>query len=163
MIHATRRLEFDAAHRVLRHESKCKHLHGHRYRVDITLGRKFEETDDLGRVIDFGCVKEIIGKWIDDHLDHNIILHPEDPLLGCFPCSDREIGDEQQQLSEMFGGKKPYLMPGSHPNPTAENLAYHLFGVAKRLLSFDHPTVVVKKVRVYETPNCWADCRNVSD
>ena len=72
MMICTRKLEFDSAHRVMEHESKCKMLHGHRYVVEASFAAK--ELDEIGRIIDFGLIREILGKWIDDNLDHNAIL-----------------------------------------------------------------------------------------
>ena len=60
MIEITRRLEFDAGHRVLGHEGKCKNLHGHRYSAEITVTAP--DLDGLGRVIDFGVIKEKVWK-----------------------------------------------------------------------------------------------------
>ena len=51
-----RRLEFDSGHRVLRHESKCRHVHGHRYVLELTCAAA--QLDDLGRVIDFGVTRQ---------------------------------------------------------------------------------------------------------
>ena len=65
-VYCTRRLEFDAAHRVLRHESKCATLHGHRYRVDIEVSAP--KPDSAGRAVDFSVLKTIIGGWIDRYL-----------------------------------------------------------------------------------------------
>ena len=59
----TRKLEFDAAHRVMEHESKCRHLHGHRYVAEVTVATS--ELDGLGRVLDFGLLKTELGGWID--------------------------------------------------------------------------------------------------
>ena len=80
MITSTRRIEFDAAHRVMNHESKCKMLHGHRYVVEASFTAN--ELDKLGRIIDFGAIKDVLGKWIDDNLDHNVILNKKDQELG---------------------------------------------------------------------------------
>ena len=74
----TRRVEFDAAHRVMKHESKCRHLHGHRYAAEITCEGKL---DTLDRVIDFGVIKNLVGEWIDELLDHGTILNVEDTAL----------------------------------------------------------------------------------
>jgi 6-pyruvoyltetrahydropterin/6-carboxytetrahydropterin synthase len=54
-ISCTRRIEFDAAHRVMEHESKCKHLHGHRYALEATFVAP--DLDTLGRVVEFGVIK----------------------------------------------------------------------------------------------------------
>ena len=139
MPECTRRIEFDAGHRVLRHESKCRHVHGHRFRGDITVAS--EHLDTLGRVVDFGVVKDKVGTWIDDSMDHGYLMHPEDPM-------GKGIRDV---------GLKVYEMPHDHPNPTAENLAVTIARQAATLL--EPHGVIVTHVRVYETPNCWADWR----
>lgn len=134
----TRKLEFDAAHRVLGHGGKCRHIHGHRYVVELTVEAK--KLNDLAMVIDFSVLKAKVGMWIDVNWDHNILLHPDDPLL--------EVDDHK-----VFGGKEPYVM--GFGNPTAEKIAEELFSVASRLLKDDGITVT--NVRVWETPNCHAD------
>jgi len=149
----TRRLEFDAAHRVLHHESKCKHLHGHRYQVLITISAP--GLDDLGRVIDFGVVKSIVGKWIDQNWDHNIILHKDDPLAKAYEWEefgeDRPRARWQNWIRSVFADKTPFIMES---NPTAENLASELF----RRINPQFPShITIKCIRIYETPNCYAD------
>ncbi len=136
-----RDFEFDAAHRVLGHEGKCKYLHGHRYKASIRA--TCQCLDNLGRVIDFGEVKRLVGGWIDNFWDHNTILNPQDPILQ----RGRETALE-------VIGQRPYIMPETHPNPTAENLAQVLFNHASVLLQ---PTgIEVVEVVLHETPNCRA-------
>ena len=72
----TRRLEFDAGHRVFGHESKCATLHGHRYVVEVTA--QAAKLDSVGRVIDFSVLKERIGAWLDEKWDHNVIVFEQD-------------------------------------------------------------------------------------
>jgi len=134
----TRRLEFDAGHRVYGHEGKCNHLHGHRYVAEITVQSR--ALDGIGRVVDFGVVKEKVGSWLDREWDHNVLLNVDDPLY-----QDREFWAKN--------GRSPFVLIG---NPTAEVMAVYLFGVAQCLLS----ELIVSKVRIYETPNCWADYPN---
>ena len=134
----TRKFEWDSGHRVLGHEGKCKHLHGHRYVAEVTV--EAPDLDDLSRVIDFSVLKTLIGKWIDEQWDHNILLHEADPLLDIRP------------ESSAWGGKKPYIVLDG--NPTAETMVVILFNVAANLLP--QPIKVVH-CRLYETPNCWAD------
>ena len=107
MITCTRRLEFDAAHRVMQHESKCRHLHGHRYVVEASFAA--ESLDGLGRIIDFGEVRRVLGDWIDMHWDHATILFEKDKALG------EAIAAET--------GQAIFYLPA---NPTAENMAQHL-------------------------------------
>lgn len=131
----TRKVEFDSAHRVMLHESKCKNLHGHRYVAEITA--EANELDPLGRVIDFSVLKQVIGSWIDEKWDHGTILHEQDfDLIDL--CKDN--------------GWKYYVL---NYNPTAENMSEYLFEVCRELLA-PYP-VDIKKIRLYETPNCWAD------
>lgn len=137
MITCTRRIEFDAAHRVMEHESRCKFVHGHRYAVEATFSAT--ELDRQGRVIDFGQVKEKLGGWIDEQWDHTAILHQDDKLLG-------------GKIAETTGQVIFYLPY----NPTAENLArYLLEDVCPRL--FAGSDVICVAIRVHETPNCYAD------
>lgn len=131
----TRRLEFDAAHRVMRHESKCRNLHGHRYVVDITCAAP--ELDQLGRVVDFGVVKTLVGTFIDERWDHGCLLHKDD--------------HELLELCER-NGWRVYTLAS---NPTAETLAETLHSLAGTILASVGIEVVA--VRVYETPNCWSD------
>jgi 6-pyruvoyltetrahydropterin/6-carboxytetrahydropterin synthase len=140
----TRRFEFDAAHRVWGHESKCKHIHGHRYVAEVTVVAP--RLDDLGRVIDFGVVKEKVGAWIDWNWDHNILLNSRDDPLYEF------LSRPAAEYDQYTGGRKPYGM--DFGNPTAENIARKLYHIANGLLP---QGIDVVHVRVYETPNCWSD------
>jgi 6-pyruvoyltetrahydropterin/6-carboxytetrahydropterin synthase len=136
MIICTRKLEFDSAHRVMEHESKCKMLHGHRYVLEASFGTK--ELDKIGRVIDFGLIREILGKWIDDNFDHTTILYEKDKNLG-------------ENISKITGQKIYYMTE----NPTAENIAKHLFEDICPQLFANYPVKCVS-IRVHETPNCSA-------
>ena len=137
MPNCTRKLEFDSAHRVMRHESKCRHLHGHRYVAEITV--QADELDDLGRVIDFSVIKKIVGGWIDENWDHGTIVNEFDMSL-IRVCREEDW--------------KFYTMKG---NPTAENIAQYLYKKAGSLLK--DKGIEILMVRIYETPNCWSDYR----
>lgn len=144
----TRRLDWDSGHRVLGHGGKCCNVHGHRYSAEITCAAML---DDLGMVIDFGKIKELVGTWIDDNWDHTMIFNTDDPLVPAF----------RGELAARINGKVPgchkpaFILPA---NPTAEVMASFLFHKAMELLSPFH--IKVTHVRIYETPNCWADCFN---
>ena len=139
-ITCTRRIEFDAAHRVMEHEGKCKHLHGHRYVLEATFVAK--NLDALGRVVDFGVIKQELGGWIDDNWDHTTILFDKDKALG-------------KAISDITGQTIFYL----HTNPTAENMAeYIMQQVCPKL--FAHLPVECVRIRLNETPNCYAEIEN---
>jgi 6-pyruvoyl-tetrahydropterin synthase len=140
MITCTRQLEFDAGHRVHRHESKCRNAHGHRYRIllEAVADETANPLDPLGRVIDFSALKDRVGTYIDTYLDHGFLCFSED--------------DEILEALQKIAGQKIYLMPY---NPTAENIAHHfLHVICPEVLK---GTVVnITKVTVFETPNCFA-------
>lgn len=138
MLECSRIIEFDAAHRVIGHEHKCKYLHGHRYKLELTV-TKGDELDSLGRVVDFGELKSIIKNWVDENLDHNVILSKDDVELGDFInfCTKQKV----------------YYLKA---NPTAENIATHLKNdIFPNLL--DKLGCNIVKLRIYETPNCFVD------
>lgn len=136
----TKWLEFDAGHRLQRHESKCRNVHGHRYRVGITCAAA--KLDEVGRVIDFSCIKEEVGGWIDEYWDHGFIVEAGDPFSDALYAIHTKV----------------YQLPDS---PTAENIARHLFGVANQLLRLHGVTVT--KVECWETPTSVATYEDAQD
>lgn len=137
MMFCTRIMEFDAAHRVMLHEHKCKYLHGHRYRLEASFSAP--ELDHVGRVIDFGEIKRILGGWVDQYWDHNVILNKEDKELG-------------ECIARITGQKIFYLKN----NPTAENMASYLMDEVCPLL-FKQLNINCTKITLYETPNCFVE------
>lgn len=141
MITMTRKLEFDAGHRVLGHQGKCHHLHGHRYVVEVTCSAP--DLDKLGMVIDFGVIKGQLGSWIEYWFDHAMILIEGDPVLPMY--NDGGV----------CCGMKLFVMPY---NPTAENLAKYLAETVWPALPIpESDDLVLERVLVRETPNCWAE------
>jgi 6-pyruvoyltetrahydropterin/6-carboxytetrahydropterin synthase len=139
MITCIRRLEFDYGHRVYKHESKCRHTHGHRGVVEVTA--QAPGLDDLGRIIDFSVLKEKIGGWIDENWDHNFIVFRNDTALVA-------------ALTHVEEGKKPFIADW---NPTAENMGEYLLRVVCPKV-LEGTRVQVTKVRLWETPNGSAEC-----
>jgi len=147
-ITAVRRLQFCAGHRVYKHESKCANLHGHNYVIFLhaqaegqTKGERGSHPglDDLGRVIDFGVLKEKFEPWIDLNWDHGFILCKED--------------DEAIAAMKLLPSQKLFLLD---TNPTAENMALHILRVvAPAVLA--GCGVIVNKVVLWETENCIAE------
>lgn len=135
-ITCTRLLEFDAAHRVDKHESKCKYLHGHRYKVEATFSAK--ELDSLGRIIDFGVIKERLGSWLDANWDHTMVLWEKDKTLG------EQVAAYTHQVV--------YYLPY---NPTAENMARYLLEEICPTL-FSDADITCSQILIHETPNCYA-------
>lgn len=140
----TRRLEFDAGHRIPNHNSQCKHLHGHRYAIEITLSGDvitLEGVSEQGMVMDFSDVKRIAKEQVVDAWDHAFLVYKGDRAVLDF-------------LNTMPGHKTVVL----DVVPTAENLALIAFNVlngAYRDTYGNH--LRLERVRIYETPNNWAD------
>jgi len=140
----TRRLEFDAGHRIPDHASQCRHLHGHRYALEITLSGEVIETEGSparGMLIDFGDVKAIAKQHIVDIWDHAFLAYRGDTAVVDF-------------LQSMPGHKTVLL----DVIPTAENLAAEAFRILEPLYTGVYRDQLrLERVRLYETPNCWAD------
>ena len=133
---AVRRVQFCAGHRVHLHESKCANPHGHNYVAFFHV--EAPELDKLGRVIDFSCVKERLGGWVDEHWDHGFIYYAADEQMAA--C-----------LAPM-GGKVYELQT----NPTAENMALHLLHEVGPLV-LEGTGVRLVRVVLWETENCYVD------
>ena len=83
----TRRLEFDAGHRIPDHASQCRHLHGHRYALEVTLSGDIIKADGVpvnGMVMDFGDVKAIAKQQVVDVWDHAFLAYRGDTAVVAF-------------------------------------------------------------------------------
>ncbi len=129
MFRVTREIDFCYGHRLLNYEGKCKHLHGHNGRAVITI--ESETLDERGMVLDFSDIKRVVSNWIDENLDHRMILCRDDPARA----SLEQLGEPLFLVDE---------------NPTAENIAKLIFDFTK---SQGFPIV---EVRLWETPRCFA-------
>lgn len=135
-IRAERYHDICFGHRVVNHESKCRHLHGHNYRFHFAI-EALEGLDELGRVLDFSVIKGTLCQWLEEHWDHKFLLFEEDPYLPTL-----------QELSPESIVVVPF-------NPTAENIAhYMLMEVAPTLLKPLGCQLV--ECRVEETRKCSA-------
>lgn len=140
----TRRLEFDAGHRIPNHNSQCRHLHGHRYAIEITLSGNIitaEGASEEGMVMDFSDVKRIAKERVVDAWDHAFLVYRNDKTVLDFLNA---IPNHKTIVLDVV--------------PTAENLAKCAF---KLLDSAYRDTfgneLKLARVRLYETPNNWAD------
>ncbi|HYW78077.1 MAG TPA: 6-carboxytetrahydropterin synthase [Thermoguttaceae bacterium] len=132
MFCVTRELDFCYGHRLLNYAGKCRHLHGHNARVLITI--EANRLNEQGMVLDFGDIKRAVQGWIDENLDHKMILSRDDPMVPTFEQRDEPL----------------YVID---TNPTAENLA-KLIG--DKAIEAGFPVV---EVRFWETPRCYATYR----
>ena len=140
----TTRLEFDAGHRIPDHKSQCRNLHGHRYVIEITLSGDIinaSNTSENGMVMDFSDVKQIARKSVVDVWDHAFLVFKEDKVVLDFLKS--------------LPNHKTVIFPTV---PTAENMAAEAFNILKSQYKDTYGNhLTLDRVRLYETPNSWAD------
>jgi 6-pyruvoyltetrahydropterin/6-carboxytetrahydropterin synthase len=129
MFRVTREIIFCYGHRLLNYNGKCRHLHGHNGRAVITL--EGSRLDERGMLVDFGEIKQKVQLWIDENLDHNMLLCREDPLLPIL----REKGERVFEMDV---------------NPTAENIARLIYERASQ------EGLPVVEVVLWETEHCFA-------
>ena len=139
----TTRLEFDAGHRIPNHKSQCRNLHGHRYALEITLsgGVITQEISENGMVMDFSDVKRIARESVVDVWDHAFLVYEKDA--------------EVLNFLNTLPNHKTVIFPSV---PTAENMAAEAFKILKSQYQDIYGNhLKLDRVRLYETPNSWAD------
>jgi 6-pyruvoyltetrahydropterin/6-carboxytetrahydropterin synthase len=132
MFRVSREIDFCYGHRLLNYDGKCKYLHGHNGTAILTI--ETEQLDERGMVVDFSDIKRVVSTWIDDNLDHRMILHRDDPAVPVL-----------QQMQEPL-----FLL---EVNPTAENIAK---------LIHEHAVqcgLPVVETQLWETPHAFATYR----
>ena len=129
MYKVTKEIRFCYGHRLRNYDGKCKHIHGHNGRVEIEL--ESESLDERGMVYDFSEIKEKVKEWIDDELDHSMLLREDDPLVETF----EELGEPYYTLEK---------------NPTAEAIAEEIYSYTE---SEGFP---VTRVKLWETETSFA-------
>lgn len=119
-IQAKRYHDISCGHRVVGHEGKCRHLHGHNYRIHFSV--QTDSLDSLGRVLDFSIIKDKLCMWLEHNWDHKFLAWENDTLFLHLTVSSNveeiEIRKEYGTLCESIAWV-PF-------NPTAENMAQYL-------------------------------------
>ena len=129
---ATKEVTFDAAHRLSFHKGKCYNLHGHTYKLCLTLACENLEED---MVLDFYKIKDILNEVVE-YYDHTTMLYEGDE-------KNRKLFDTMSKL-----GLRVTLLPYE---PTVENMAKHF------MKFFQKRGLPVIKVKMYETPTSYAE------
>lgn len=135
MFRTTQQIDFCYGHRLLNYDGKCRHLHGHNGRAVIVL--EGDELDNRGMLVDFSDVKNALRTWINESLDHRMILAADDPAIST--------------LQEL--GEPVFIIPD---NPTAENIAKLIFEQAAAL------GFPVAEVSLWESLKSFATYRKTS-
>jgi 6-pyruvoyltetrahydropterin/6-carboxytetrahydropterin synthase len=141
MASVTKQFTFDAAHRLPNHNGKCRNLHGHTYKVEVTCTGPINtdaEHPGYGMVVDFDVLKVAWGR-VEVALDHRTLLWRDDPLYAVL----RE--HHFQGIGIVFDTP-----------PTAENIADFIM----RQMTAALENIVVTRIRVWETATSYADVTN---
>lgn len=125
---------FDAAHRIAGHPGKCAWLHGHTYHLEVTVSSPM--LNQLGMVMDFDDLRDVVGKAVLDLWDHATLLAADDPLGPAIAAVQHEAPD------------RVVLLPGQ---PTAEILTREAWA---RLESRLPAGIALERVAIRETPAC---------
>lgn len=143
--------DISCGHRVVGHEGKCRFLHGHNYRIHFTCVA--EKLDNVGRVVDFGVIKEKLCMWLEDNWDHKFLFWEQDSVLKALSKSMECGVNMNSPIDEykIIGGSiidVPF-------NPTAENIAQYLVDtIGPQQLKGTGVTLI--KCLVEETAKCSA-------
>ena len=129
---ATKEVTFDAAHRLSFHKGKCYNLHGHTYKLCLTLAYQDLEKN---MVLDFYEIKKALNEIVECY-DHTTILYSGDEI-------NRELADKMNEL-----GLHVLMFPYE---PTVENMAKYFMNF------FLRRGLPVIKVKMYETPTSYAE------
>jgi 6-pyruvoyltetrahydropterin/6-carboxytetrahydropterin synthase len=149
--YVARHCSFDSGHRVMNEKMKCFNMHGHTYLCEVKF--EFNEMESIGYAIDFKEIKRVGLQWIDDILDHGMILNPKDTA----------VIDAAKAT-----GSKLWLMSlngeGEYCNPSVENISKEIF-LAMMVLFEGHKGIKIHEVKIHETPNCYVECikESISD
>lgn len=143
-IQITRRVEFDAGHRLPAHYGQCRNMHGHRYVLEVSLTGKVTDhsgESKAGMLMDFSSIKTIINEVVVSKWDHAFIVYEKDTQVLNF-------------LQSLPDHKTVVL----NKVPTVENLALEAFDLlSKYIKNKPELGLSLNHLRLYETPNCWAD------
>ena len=142
-----RYVETDTGHRVPNHKSKCRHLHGHRYRFEAEIEGDVvtvEGVSDEGMLMDFSDISAILMEHVHDVIDHAFVVYEGDE-------------DGRKACSMMGDGHRTVVVPFI---PTAENLAKWAFEqVEPHIVSKYGQKIRLVAMNVRETPKSWASWR----
>ncbi|MFA5850975.1 MAG: 6-carboxytetrahydropterin synthase [Bacteroidales bacterium] len=141
IIRITKEFRFEGAHALTDYDGKCRHIHGHSYRLFVTLkGTPLHETNHpkSGMVLDFSELKNIVNKLIIDPFDHALILRKDARLVN-------EIKEAYQNVVIV------------EFQPTCENLTVYFAGLIQKNL----PEILeLQSIKLYETPTSFVEWVN---
>ncbi len=139
-IRVTKEFTFEMAHALWNYDGPCKNVHGHSYRLYVSLiGEPISDADNTkyGMVIDFGDLKKIVNREVVKKFDHTVVV------------SSRVEKKRLDALNHMFGN----VMIVDY-QPTCEKL---IEDIANRIIPFLPSGVSLHNLKLYETATSYAE------
>lgn len=161
----TKIFDFACAHNLTYHEGKCKFIHGHNYKICITVkpSTSFEEKNhynhdhnvtEFGMVVDFSKLKKIVNEKIIDVYDHSFMVwdNPEDSTAFTQKLKSlintvtkKEVEEANIQIVNF--------------RPTAENMCIHFYELLEDPL-LKECNLKIARIRIFETDTSYAEIVN---
>jgi 6-pyruvoyltetrahydropterin/6-carboxytetrahydropterin synthase len=139
-VRVTKEFTFEMAHALWGYDGACKNIHGHSYRLFISiLGEPLQEEDNpkYGMVIDFKDLKQIAMENIVDVLDHSLVVYK------------KAEGESLDAVKSMY--QKVYSFDFQ---PTCENLVIYIADILIKKLP---PDLSLHTIKLYETASSYAE------
>ena len=145
-IRMTKEFNFEMAHALWNYDGACKNIHGHSYRLFVTIAGEpiaDDASPKFGMVLDFKDLKKMIKGPVVDFLDHSLLVYQaaEGPSLDA--------------VREMY--KKVHIF---HFQPTCENLVLFIVEKIRPLLSTG---LELHSIKLYETATSYAEWHAVDN
>lgn len=97
----TKEIYFCYGHRLMHHQGKCRNLHGHSVKASISI--RSEQLNQQAMVCDFADVKDCVAAFIDDVLDHNFLVHKDDPIIPALEANqERFLALDEHPTAEVL-------------------------------------------------------------
>ena len=139
-VRVSKEFHFEMAHALWNYDGLCRHIHGHSYKLGISIiGKPITETKDpkLGMVLDFGDLKSLVKAPVVDYFDHSLVINKE--AENYLPKEPNEMYD------------KVHLVDFQ---PTCENLVIY---IAEKIQALLPPGIGLFSVKLYETATSYAE------
>jgi 6-pyruvoyltetrahydropterin/6-carboxytetrahydropterin synthase len=132
MICITKKIEFEAAHRLSNYSGACSQIHGHTYKLEVTLCGPIDPETDM--IMDFKNLKLILRNTVLSHFDHSLIL---------------KDNPENRMIFADYSGKVTWM----ETEPTAERMIEWIVREVSRILP---QGLALTKLKLYETSGSYA-------
>jgi 6-pyruvoyltetrahydropterin/6-carboxytetrahydropterin synthase len=101
MFTVTKEVYFCYGHRLMKHAGKCRNLHGHSVKASVSVRQ--DKLNDQGMVCDFADIRECVEAYINEYLDHNLLLHKDDPIVPMLEANgERFLALDEHPTAEII-------------------------------------------------------------